>query len=54
MELSFDEVEKLFITFLSSPLLKDIGKVIENRLGRPLEAFDIWYDGFKPRATMDG
>jgi len=53
MELSFDEVEKLFITFLSSPLLTDIGKVIENRLGRPLEAFDIWYDGFKPRATID-
>jgi hypothetical protein len=53
MELSFDEVEKLFITFLSSPILQDIGKVIENRLGRPLEAFDIWYDGFKPRATID-
>ncbi|HOJ25543.1 MAG TPA: hypothetical protein PK081_09820 [Bacteroidales bacterium] len=53
MELSFDEVEKLFITFISSPLLKDIGDVIENRLGRPLEAFDIWYDGFKPRATID-
>lgn len=53
MELSFDEVENLFTTYLASPLLKDIGKLIEQRLGRPLEAFDIWYDGFKPRASID-
>ena len=25
--------------------------LIEQRLGRPLEPFDIWYNGFRPRQT---
>jgi hypothetical protein len=27
-----------------------VGRMIENRLGRPLEPFDIWYNGFLPRS----
>jgi hypothetical protein len=29
----------------------EVAKLIESRLGRPLEPFDIWYNGFRPRGT---
>ena len=35
----------LFTQFLTSPELKEVGKIISKRLGRKLEAYDIWYDG---------
>lgn len=34
---------------LASPQFAAVGRLIEQRLGRPLEPFDIWYDGFRPR-----
>jgi hypothetical protein len=34
-----------------SPFTAEIGRVIAQRLGRPLEPFDIWYDGFRPRSA---
>lgn len=34
---------------LSSPLVKDVAKLIKKRLNRSLEPFDIWYNGFKPQ-----
>ncbi len=52
-EISVAETEKLFKSLLSSPQVKEIGKLISQRLGRKLEPFDIWYDGFKTRSTMD-
>ena len=36
---------------LSSPAFAEVGALISSRLGRPLEPFDIWYNGFKPRGT---
>lgn len=51
-ELSQKEVEELFIQLLSSPLTKKVGQLIEQRLGRKLEPFDIWYDGFKGRSEI--
>jgi hypothetical protein len=36
---------------LSSPLYAKVGALIQTRLGRPLEPFDIWYDGFRPRGA---
>src|SRR5512144_1916445 len=33
---------------LSSPLRARVAKLVATRLGRPLEPFDIWYDGFRP------
>ncbi len=42
-------VKKTFEDVLSSPLVKDVARLIEARLGRPLEPFDIWYNGFRPR-----
>jgi hypothetical protein len=52
MELSQQEVEKLFVDYVSSPVVKEVAKLIKSRLGRNLEPFDIWYDGFKARSSM--
>ena len=51
MEIDVNDVEALFDQFLSAPELKEVGKIISKRLGRKLEAYDIWYDGFKARAN---
>lgn len=52
MEIPQADVEKLFIDFISSPTIKEMGKLISKRLGRPLQPFDIWYDGFKARGSI--
>lgn len=46
------EVEKLFVSILSSPLMKDISDLIRDRLGRDLEPFDIWYTGFRSKPSI--
>ena len=33
---------------LTSPLVPQVAKLIESRLQRPLEPFDVWYSGFRP------
>jgi hypothetical protein len=33
---------------VTSPLVPQLAKLIESRLQRPLEPFDIWYNGFRP------
>jgi hypothetical protein len=43
------EVEALLESVLGSPEVARLARLIERRLGRPLEPFDIWYSGFKPR-----
>ncbi len=48
-EIPEDQVKALFESVLASPLGERVGRLIEKRLGRPLEPFDIWYAGFKPR-----
>ncbi|MFA6877237.1 MAG: hypothetical protein WCQ87_11450, partial [Parabacteroides sp.] len=53
MEISLKDAESLFDSFLSAPELKILAKMISKRLGRKLEAYDIWYDGFKARSNMD-
>ncbi len=44
-------VEAMLKSVLSSPLVPKIAKLIESRLGRALEPFDIWYNGFKARGA---
>jgi len=44
-------VEAMFGQILESPLVAKVAKLIQSRLGRPLEPFDIWYDGFRPRGA---
>lgn len=47
MEIEQKDVEELFRGLLSSPQVKEVAAFIESRLGRGLEPFDIWYNGFK-------
>ncbi|MCK9202931.1 MAG: hypothetical protein M0P58_00665 [Bacteroidales bacterium] len=53
MEIPEDQVQKLFTDLCSSPQVKQVGALISKRLGRPLQPFDIWYDGFKARSSMN-
>ncbi|MGI6692391.1 MAG: hypothetical protein ACOX46_01145 [Limnochordia bacterium] len=46
MEVPQKDVEELFKGLISSPLVKEVAAFIEARLGRKLEPFDIWYNGF--------
>lgn len=52
MEISQADVEKLFIEFVSSPQVKEVAAYISKQLGRKLEPFDIWYNGFKSRGGI--
>lgn len=52
MEIPQEDVEKLFVNFITSPQVKEVAALISKRLGRNLEPFDIWYDGFKARGTI--
>ncbi|MGZ5494719.1 MAG: hypothetical protein ACXWHG_14035, partial [Thermoanaerobaculia bacterium] len=42
-------VRAMFEAVLTSPLVPRVAALIEKRLGRKLEPFDIWYNGFRPR-----
>jgi hypothetical protein len=48
-ELPESRVREMFERVLTSPLAPKVAALIESRLGRPLEPFDIWYSGFRPR-----
>jgi hypothetical protein len=50
-EIPEERVEEMFERVLSSPLLGRVAELIEARLDRPLEPFDIWYNGFRPRGA---
>lgn len=53
MEVSAEEIETMFTEFIASPQVTEVGKLIETRLGRKLQPFDIWYDGFKSRSAIN-
>ncbi|MFN0151995.1 MAG: hypothetical protein ACKVU1_14945 [bacterium] len=44
-------MESMLKAVLTSPVVPQVAKLIEQRLGRPLEPFDVWYNGFKARGT---
>jgi hypothetical protein len=53
-----ERVQEMFEQVLASPLVPRIAELIQKRLGRPLEPFDIWYNGFRakskyPAAELD-
>jgi len=50
-EIPEERVKQMFEQLLSSPLVPQVAKLIESRLQRPLEPFDIWYNGFRPRGA---
>jgi len=41
-------VKAMLEQVLSSPLVAETAHLIQSRLGRPLEPFDVWYNGFRP------
>ncbi len=45
-----ERVREMFEQVLSSPAVPRVAQLIEKRLGRPLEPFDIWYNGFRAKA----
>jgi len=47
MEIPQQDVEKLFVEFVSSPTVNKVAEYIRSQLGRQLEPFDIWFNGFK-------
>ncbi|MDR2972949.1 MAG: hypothetical protein LBU83_13665 [Bacteroidales bacterium] len=53
LEMKLEDVEKLFISLITSPQVKKVAEIIAKRLGRKLQPFDIWYDGFKSRSTIN-
>ena len=53
MEIPEQDVQKLFISLVTSPEIKEVAALISKRLGRNLEPFDIWYDGFKARSGLN-
>ncbi len=48
-EIPEERARKMLVDVVSSPLAAQVAALIEKRLGRPLEPFDIWYNGFRPR-----
>ncbi len=53
MEIPVADIEAIFKELVSDPVLKDVGQIIEKRLGRKLQPWDIWYDGFKTRSNLN-
>jgi len=51
-ELPEARVVALLEQVLGAPEVKQVAALVRQRLGRPLEPFDIWYDGFRPRTRF--
>jgi hypothetical protein len=51
-EIPEQRVQQLFLDVLTSPLVPQVAAEIERRLGRKLEPQDLWFDGFKARASI--
>ena len=50
-EIPEQRVKAMLEQVLTSPQVPKVAKLIQARLGRPLEPFDIWYDGFRARGA---
>lgn len=53
MEIPKEEVEKIFIGLVSSQEVKDLALLIKKKLGRDLRPYDIWYNGFKAKSSLN-
>ena len=50
-QMSEARVQAMLEQVLSSPQFAAVARLVEKRLGRPLEPFDIWYNGFRSRGA---
>ena len=53
VEIPAAELDSLFRTLVGSKQVAQVASIIEERLERPLRPYDIWYDGFKARASLN-
>ena len=52
LQIPFEEIEALFTQLIQSDEVKQVARIIRERLGRDLRPYDIWYDGFKSRSNI--
>jgi hypothetical protein len=50
-QMSEARVQAMLEQVLSAPQFAAVAQRVRDRLGRPLEPFDIWYNGFRPRGA---
>jgi len=43
-EIPETDVERLLVELLDAPVRRDLAKLVERRIGRPLEAFDVYFE----------
>ena len=53
VEFPASELDSLFRALVGSEQVKMVARIIRERLARDLRPYDIWYDGFKARATLN-
>ena len=52
-EITEEQFEALITEVLKAQVTQEVAALIAKRLGRKLQPFDIWYDGFKARGSLD-
>jgi hypothetical protein len=52
MEITKEDIQKIFRELVSSPQAKEVGELIQKQLGRDLRPYDIWYNGFKAKSSF--
>ncbi len=53
VEIPAGELDSLFRALIGSEQVEQVASVIRDRLGRDLRPYDIWFDGFKARASLN-
>lgn len=53
VEIPASELDSLFRALIGSPQVQQVASIIRQRLRRDLRPYDIWYDGFKSRASLN-
>jgi len=53
VEIPAAELDSLFRALVGSPQVAQVAAIIRQRLGRDLRPYDIWFDGFKARASLN-
>ena len=48
-EIPEQRVKQMLEQLVGSPVVPKVAELIKKRLGRDLEPFDVWYNGFRPR-----
>ena len=53
VEIPAGELDSLFRALIGSEQVRQVASIIRDRLGRDLRPYDIWFDGFKARASLN-